>query len=38
MLMFGFLSFAVGTWWMTYLTGDWDFNELRGRKSSAASV
>jgi DHA2 family multidrug resistance protein len=28
MLMFGFLSFAVGTWWMTYLTGDWDFNEL----------
>jgi DHA2 family multidrug resistance protein len=28
MLMFGFLSFAVGTWWMTYLTHDWDFNEL----------
>src|SRR6516164_2059153 len=28
MLMAGFLSFAVGTWWMTYLTGDWDFNEL----------
>jgi DHA2 family multidrug resistance protein len=28
MLVLGFLSFAVGTWWMTYLTGDWDFNEL----------
>ena len=28
MLMAGFLSFAVGTWWMTYLTGDWDFDEL----------
>jgi DHA2 family multidrug resistance protein len=28
MLVAGFLSFAVGTWWMTYLTGDWDFNEL----------
>src|SRR6266699_312724 len=28
MLMFGFLCFAVGTWWMTYLTKDWDFQEL----------
>ena len=28
MLMAGFLSFAVGTWWMTYLTKDWDFWEL----------
>jgi DHA2 family multidrug resistance protein len=28
MLMFGFLSFAVGTWWMTWLTKDWDFGEL----------
>jgi len=28
MLVFGFLSFAAGTWWMTYLTKDWDFWEL----------
>ena len=28
MLMAGFLFFAVGTWWMTYLTSDWDFYEL----------
>jgi MFS transporter, DHA2 family, multidrug resistance protein len=28
MLAFGFLCFAVGTWWMTYLTKDWDFWEL----------
>jgi DHA2 family multidrug resistance protein len=28
MLMFGFLCFAVGTWWMTYVTRDWDFWEL----------
>ncbi len=28
MLVVGFLSFAVGTWWMTYLTSDWDFWEL----------
>ena len=28
MLLFGFLFFAVGTWWMTYLTKDWDFWEL----------
>ena len=28
MLMAGFLSFAVGTWWMTYLTKDWDFWQL----------
>ena len=28
MLMAGFLSFAVGTYWMTYLTKDWDFWEL----------
>jgi DHA2 family multidrug resistance protein len=28
MLMAGFLSFAVGTWWMTYLTRDWDFWQL----------
>ncbi len=28
MLAFGFLSFAVGSWWMTYLTSDWDFWEL----------
>jgi DHA2 family multidrug resistance protein len=28
MLMFGFFSFAVGTWWMTYVTADWDFWEL----------
>ena len=28
MLMAGFLFFAVGTWWMTYLTKDWDFWEL----------
>jgi DHA2 family multidrug resistance protein len=28
MLMAGFLSFAAGTYWMTYLTRDWDFWEL----------
>jgi DHA2 family multidrug resistance protein len=28
MLVFGFLFFAAGTWWMTYLTKDWDFWEL----------
>ena len=28
MLTAGFLCFAVGTWWMTYLTKDWDFWEL----------
>jgi DHA2 family multidrug resistance protein len=28
MLMAGFAFFAVGTWWMTYLTRDWDFWEL----------
>src|SRR6266567_3357563 len=28
MLMFGFFCFAIGTWWMTYLTKDWDFQEL----------
>ena len=28
MLMAGFLLFSVGTWWMTYLTRDWDFSEL----------
>ena len=28
MLIVGFLSFAAGTYWMTYLTKDWDFWEL----------
>ncbi len=28
MLMFGFSCFAIGTWWMTYVTRDWDFWEL----------
>jgi DHA2 family multidrug resistance protein len=28
MLMSGFLFFAFGTWWMTYVTSDWDFYEL----------
>jgi MFS transporter, DHA2 family, multidrug resistance protein len=28
MLISGFLLFGVGTWWMTYLTRDWDFWEL----------
>src|SRR6266568_9483404 len=28
MLAFGFLFFAVGTWWMTSMTKDWDFWEL----------
>jgi MFS transporter, DHA2 family, multidrug resistance protein len=27
-LMAGFISFAIGTYWMTYLTKDWDFAEL----------
>jgi MFS transporter, DHA2 family, multidrug resistance protein len=28
MLITGFLFFAAGTYWMTYLTKDWDFWEL----------
>jgi MFS transporter, DHA2 family, multidrug resistance protein len=28
MLMSGFFCFALGTWWMSYLTVDWDFWEL----------
>ncbi len=28
LLIAGFVSFAIGTWWMTYLTKDWDFDEL----------
>jgi MFS transporter, DHA2 family, multidrug resistance protein len=28
MLITGFLLFAIGTYWMTYLTRDWDFWEL----------
>src|SRR5262249_40838427 len=24
----GFLTFALGSWWMTYMTRDWDFWEL----------
>jgi MFS transporter, DHA2 family, multidrug resistance protein len=28
MLIVGFLFFALGTWWLTYLTKDWDFWEL----------
>src|SRR5262249_29865402 len=28
MLATGFLCFAAGTWWMTYVTSDWDFWEL----------
>src|SRR5882724_9390867 len=28
MLMAGFLFFAIGTWWMTWMTKDWDFWEL----------
>ncbi len=28
MLTTGFLSFALGAWWMTFLTSDWDFWEL----------
>jgi DHA2 family multidrug resistance protein len=28
MLASGFLCFAAGTWWMTYLTSEWDFWEL----------
>lgn len=27
-MMVGFVSFGIGTWWMTYLTHDWDFWEL----------
>ena len=27
-MMVGFAFFAIGTWWMTYLTADWDFREL----------
>jgi DHA2 family multidrug resistance protein len=28
MLITGFLFFAIGTYWLTYLTRDWDFWEL----------
>jgi len=28
MLMAGFISFAIGTYQMTWITTDWDFNEL----------
>ena len=28
MLLFGFACFAIGTWWMTWITKDWDFQEL----------
>jgi DHA2 family multidrug resistance protein len=28
LLVTGFVSFGIGTWWMTYLTHDWDFWEL----------
>jgi DHA2 family multidrug resistance protein len=28
MMIAGFISFAVGTYWMTYVTKDWDFWEL----------
>src|SRR5262245_47608589 len=28
LLVAGFLFFALGTWWMTWLTKDWDFWEL----------
>jgi DHA2 family multidrug resistance protein len=28
MLVIGFLFFAAGTYWMTWLTRDWDFREL----------
>jgi DHA2 family multidrug resistance protein len=28
MLVAGFLLFAAGTWWMTWMTKDWDFWEL----------
>ncbi len=28
LLAIGFISFGIGTWWMTYLTHDWDFWEL----------
>ncbi|HJU32478.1 MAG TPA: DHA2 family efflux MFS transporter permease subunit [Hyphomicrobiaceae bacterium] len=28
MMIAGFVSFAIGTYWMTYLTKDWDFWEL----------
>jgi DHA2 family multidrug resistance protein len=28
MLAIGFLLFALGTWWMTWVTRDWDFWEL----------
>ena len=28
MLAAGFVGFAVGAWWMTSLTADWDFGEL----------
>ena len=27
-MMAGFAFFALGTWWMTWVTADWDFHEL----------
>src|SRR6185312_8974113 len=28
MMMIGFGGFAVGTWWASFITADWDFHEL----------
>jgi DHA2 family multidrug resistance protein len=28
MMMIGFSGFALGTWWMSHMTADWDFQEL----------
>ena len=28
MIMLGFSSFAIGTWWFSYVTHEWDFWEL----------
>lgn len=28
MMMIGFGGFAVGTWWASFITSDWDFYEL----------
>jgi len=28
LMIIGFVSFGIGTWWMSYLTSEWDFWEL----------
>ncbi len=38
MMIAGFVLFAIGTYWMTYLTRDWDFWELFWPQVSVAAA